>query len=171
LQETILPDNVDLEQLKELVRLVEEHNLAELTIEEQGITITVKGAASVASTVYVEHPTPTIAGQVPAAPPSVSPVVPAQPHAVEQSILSNLVKIESPMVGVFYKASSPDSPPFIEVGDVLEVGQTIGLIEAMKVFSEIPSEVAGEVVEISVENGQLVQQGQTLVVVRPSVSE
>ena len=172
LQETILPDNVDLEHLKELVRLVEEHNLAELTVEEQGVTITVKGAASVgAQTVQVEHAVPIAAEQNTSAPPPVSPAAPEQQQIIEQTAPSNLVKIESPMVGVFYKASSPDTPPFIEVGDVIEVGQTIGLIEALKVFSEIPSEVAGEVVEISVENGKLVQQGQTLVVVRLSASE
>jgi oxaloacetate decarboxylase alpha subunit len=151
-----LPEDVDLEQIKELVKLVEEHHLAELTVEEHGVTITVKGAP--AACAHTEQPVHVVAQPEPtsAFPP------PAQPAP------SNLLKIEAPMVGVFYRAPSPDSPPFVEVGDMIDVGQTVGLIEAMKVFSEIPSEVAGEVVETPAENEKLVQQGQTLVVVRPS---
>jgi acetyl-CoA carboxylase biotin carboxyl carrier protein len=69
------------------------------------------------------------------------------------------------MTGVYYRAPAPKEPPFVEVGDHIEVGQPIGLIEAMKVFSEVPSEVSGRVVEMPVKNGELVHQDQVLVVV------
>ena len=72
------------------------------------------------------------------------------------------------MVGVFYRSPSPEDPPFIHVGDIVRVGQPIGLIEAMKVFSEVPAEIAGRVVEIPVESGKLVQQGQPLVYIEPA---
>lgn len=149
-----MPKDVDLEQVKELVKLVEEHNLAELTVEEDGVTITVKGTA--ACRAPAEHA---------AVPTAEQPTGPPQPKAAAEPT-ANLFRIEAPMVGVFYRAPSPDSPPFVEVGEIIEVGQAVGLIEAMKVFSEIPSEVAGEVVEIPVQNGKLVQQGDVLVVVR-----
>ena len=71
------------------------------------------------------------------------------------------------MVGVYYRSPSPDDPPFVSVGDHIKVGQPIGLIEAMKVYSELPSEVAGRVVEIAAQNGKLVQQGQAILFVEP----
>lgn len=73
-------------------------------------------------------------------------------------------EITSPLVGIFYRASSPDNPVFVEIGDTVEVGQTIGIVEAMKVFNEITADVAGTVLSIPTENGKLVQPGQTLVV-------
>lgn len=162
-QEMILPEDVDLKQVKELVKLVEEHNLAELTVEEHGVTITVKGA--VEPQTYITH-----VPQMVVVPDAAHEAheEPAVEHVEEEAVDTSLLTIEAPMVGVFYKAQSPDTPPFVEVGDVIEIGQTIGLIEAMKVFSEIPSEIAGEVVEIPAENGKLVQQGQPLIVIRPN---
>lgn len=167
MQETILPEDVDLNQVKELVKLVEEHNLAELTVEENGITITVKGA--VEPQTYIAHvPQMAVVSDAAHADPSETHEEPAVEPVEEEADDANLYTIEAPMVGVFYRAQSPDSPPFVEVGDMIEIGQTIGLIEAMKVFSEIPSEIAGEVVDIPAENGKLVQQGQPLIIVRPS---
>jgi acetyl-CoA carboxylase biotin carboxyl carrier protein len=157
-----LPEDVDLQQIKELVRLVEKNKLAELTVEENGVTITVKGAVPT-----VEPMPQQVYAQLPVHEEFEEHEPLTEALAVEPES-ENLVTIGSPMVGVFYRTPSPDSPPFIDVGDVIEVGHTIGLIEAMKVFSEIPSEVAGEVVEIVCDNGKLVQQGQPLVIIRPS---
>lgn len=154
-----MPEDVDIEQVKSLVKLVEEHNLAELTVEEHGVTITVKGASQEIHSKKVEAVEEEIIEHE---------IVQAAEEPVEDQEDSSLVKIEALMVGVFYRAPSPDSPPFVDVGDTIEIGQTIGLIEAMKVFSEIPAEIAGVIVDIPAENGKLVQQGQPLIVVRPA---
>jgi acetyl-CoA carboxylase biotin carboxyl carrier protein len=155
-----VPDEVNLEQVKKLVKLVEKHGLSELVVEEDGVTITVKGASAESpAPAAVQPPQPVVTYEIMEAEVAVT-----EPEATPED--RNLVKIEATMIGVFYRTPSPDAPSFIDVGDTIEVGQTIGLIEAMKVFSEIPSEVAGEVVAVCAENGQLVQQGETLVVVR-----
>ena len=88
--------------------------------------------------------------------------------SVKSGQSSTAIALESPMVGVFYLSLSPDDPPFVAVGDSVKVGQTIGLIEAMKVYSEVPSEVSGRVVKLPVASGKLVQQGQALIYVEPS---
>jgi biotin carboxyl carrier protein len=134
--------NIDVDGLKKLVELAESHHLEELTVEEGDLSITIKGSAG----------------------PAAEPVVP-EPEPVDE----NVVDIVAPLVGVFYRAPSPDAEPFVEVGDEIEVGSEVGLIEAMKVFSPIPSEVAGTVVAIPGQNGKLVQAGEVLV--RVNVSE
>ncbi len=160
-----MPENVDLEKIKSLVKLVQQNSLAELTIEEDGVTITIKGTSAEAQPLLAQIPQVVQPVETVVAQEEPSEEVPTEAEPEEDT--SNLLKMESPMVGVFYRAPSPDSPPFVEVGDVVEVGQNIGIIEAMKVFSEIPSEYAGVVVELPVENGTLVQQGQALAVLKP----
>ena len=151
---------MDYDKIKRLITLVEENKLTELAVEEEGLSVTIKAEA------LEKH---------------IAPVATAQPglhaeveevfveeifEAPEEEIAAeNLAEIRSLMIGVFYRCPSPDSPPYIEVGDEIEVGQTIGLIEAMKVFSEVPSEVGGKVIAIPAESGKLVQQGDVLVVV------
>lgn len=149
-----------LERVKQLVKLVEKHDLAELTVEENGVAISVKG---IAPEVKVEalRPAETVIRVE-----EECLHLPDEPEAEMDEPSDDTTNIESPMIGVFYRSASPDSPAFVEEGDVIEIGQTVGLIEAMKVFSEIPSEVAGEVVSIPAENGKLVQQGEPLIVVR-----
>ncbi|MFQ3549312.1 MAG: biotin/lipoyl-containing protein, partial [Armatimonadota bacterium] len=151
--------DVDIDTIKKLVELTEKYHLQELSVDEADLSITVKGksikntqqvivntpnstqsSAEVYENLYIEHDE------------SFDEI------ALEEND-ENVVNIVSPLVGVFYRAPSPDAPPFVEIGDVIEVGTEIGLIEAMKVFSPIPSEVAGEIVEICVSNGKLVQQG------------
>jgi acetyl-CoA carboxylase biotin carboxyl carrier protein len=159
---------IDYEKIKSLIAIVEENGLTELTVEEDGFSVTVKAEPASAQT--PAHP--------PAANPStqveVQPIEMVMGPLVESEFaagavgipqVGRLVQITSPMIGVFYRKPSPDSPPFIEVGDEIEVGQTIGLIEAMKVFSEVPSEVGGRVVAIPAESTKLVHQGDVLVVV------
>lgn len=153
------------EAVRKLAQLVAEHGLSELTVEEAGVTLTVKAVVS-----------------LPHAPASAAMAVSAHPHLLtpaqspaysETAVLtppkpkSTAIALESPMVGVFYRSASPDDPPFVSVGDFVKVGQAIGLIEAMKVYSEVPSEVSGRVTEMPVESGKLVQQGQPLIFVEP----
>jgi acetyl-CoA carboxylase biotin carboxyl carrier protein len=100
----------------------------------------------------------------------------AAPHSLTEVLVSSqttdvpssrLMVLGSPMVGVFYSSASPGDPPFVNVGDIVSVGQTIGLIEAMKVFSEIPAEASGRIVEIVAMSGMLVQQSDPLFRIEP----
>ncbi|MGC8668343.1 MAG: acetyl-CoA carboxylase biotin carboxyl carrier protein [Chthonomonadales bacterium] len=145
----------DLNEVAALVSLMEEHGLQCVEVAEPGRRIVVTG---------------TWAGSVPAraslAAPATASVAPRDEPA-EPSTSGRRVAIVSPMVGVFYRASSPGSPPLVEVGDRVEVGQPVGIIEAMKVFSEIPSEHAGIVVEIVARDGTLVRTGEPLMYLRP----
>lgn len=158
------------EILNRLVTLVDEYHLAELTVEESGLIVSVKGfteAAPPPDVIPVPiHPHLLSAAQTPAysQTPVTSPQSPAPAVAAKST---NRVAMESPMVGVFYRSPSPEDPAFVNVGDVIQVGQTVGLIEAMKVYSELPSEVSGRIVEILGENGKLVKQGQPLLYVEP----
>jgi len=154
------------EAVRKLAQLVTEHGLSELIVEEAGVTLMVKSSAAVpagpaAAMAVPAHPHLLTQAQSPAY--SETPVLTTPKTAPK----STAIALESPMVGVFYQSPSPDDPPFVSVGDFVKVGQPIGLIEAMKVYSEVPSEVSGRVVEMPVESGKLVQQGQPLIFVEP----
>ena len=152
------------ETLRRLAQIVTEHGLSELTVEEGGVTVRVKAgveaAPAPAALSVPAHPHVLTAAQTPAYSQTAVTAAPTAPAPA-----TNRVALESPMVGVFYRSPSPDDPSFVNVGDVVRIGQTVGLIEAMKVYSEVPSEVAGRVVEMPVESGKLVQQGQALLYV------
>jgi acetyl-CoA carboxylase biotin carboxyl carrier protein len=156
--------DIDVAEVRKLVQLVEKHNLDELTVEEGDLSINVKGRGAVPT---AHAPVQPILQAAPAEALSAATEhveleeADAAPHCEE-----GICDIVAPVVGVFYRSPSPDAPPFVEVGDEIEIGTEVGLIEAMKVFSPIPSEVAGEVVAIPAENGKLVQEGEVLVRVR-----
>ena len=160
-----------IEAVRRLAEMAAAHGLSELTVEDGGVTITVK-ALPEAAPATAAMPLMSLMG-VQAHPHALPPV---QTPPYSQTMVTEAspakpartgIALESPMVGVFYRSPSPEDPPFVVVGDLVRVGQTIGLIEAMKVYSEVPSEVAGRVVETPVESGKLVQQGQALIVVEP----
>lgn len=159
--------------VRRLVELVAKHNLAELELEQDGLSITIRGQSAAA--------TPTAAGVSPnaaqAQPESASlgdtagdftdaDSVESHPDAVDNSD-AGLTMLESPMVGVFYRAATPEDPPMVSVGDIVRKGQHIGIIEAMKVFSEIPADHAGRVVRIAADNGKLVSLGEPLMYLEP----
>ena len=157
------------ETLKRLVILVSENGISELMVEENGVTVTLKAAAdsgAISMPLSIQaHPHLLAAAQSPA---YSQASVTAPIAAPKAGRAATAVALESPMVGVFYLSPSPEDPPFVVVGDMVKVGQTIGLIEAMKVYSEVPSELSGRVVELPVVSGKLVQQGQALIYVEPS---
>lgn len=167
-----MPDNERTsEMLRRLVALVAENGLAELTVEEDGVVISVKGLPDAPPAVVSVplHPhvlppteTPPYPQTITTAPAATTPAPPSAPASTTR------VAFESPMMGVFYRSQAPTDPPLVSVGDVISVGQTVGLIEAMKVYSELPSEVAGRVVEIVIENGKMVRQGQPILYVEPA---
>ena len=96
------------------------------------------------------------------------PVTPATPSAKSSEETGRRIGIKSPMVGTFYRTPAPDAPPFVEVGQDVDVGQVVCIIEAMKLMNEIKSEVAGRLIEILVENGDAVEFGQPLFAIEPS---
>jgi len=158
------------ETLRRLAQLVAENGLSELTVAGAGLTLTVKAAFEAAPapalgmTAVLAHPH--------VLPPDQSPAysetaVTTPPVSATPARVMTAIALESPMVGVFYRSPSPEDPPFVSVGDLVRVGQPIGLIEAMKVYSEVPSETSGRVTETPVESGKLVQQGQPLIFVEP----
>ncbi len=155
--------------VRRLAQMLAESRLSELTVEEGGLTITVKAAWEAVSIPAGALSVPAHPHVLPLAqsPPYSQTAVttPTAPAAAKPARAATLIALESPMVGVFYRSPTPDDPPFVVVGDHVKVGQTIGLIEAMKVYSEVPSEAAGRVVEMPVESGKLVQQGQPLIFV------
>jgi acetyl-CoA carboxylase biotin carboxyl carrier protein len=150
---------MDLRKLKTLIELVESSGIAELEIEEgeERVRITRAVASSPASTVV---PVTMPAGTAPAAGPA--PVLVPAPSALVEAEGHH---VKSPMVGTFYRSGSPGAKPFVEVGDSVQVGDTLCIIEAMKLMNEIESDKAGVVKQVLVENGQPVEFGQPLVVI------
>jgi len=151
-------DAVDLRKLKTLIELVESSGIAELEIQEgeERVRITRAVASSAAPTVVpvtVPAVTAPVAGAAASAP---EPSQPAEPEGHQ---------VKSPMVGTFYRAASPGAKAFVEVGDSVEVGDTLCIIEAMKLMNEIESDKSGVVKQVLAENGQPVEFGQPLVVI------
>jgi oxaloacetate decarboxylase alpha subunit len=144
------------ERIRELVKIVQESGVGEIEIEDEGMRVSVRradeSASAAASLVPAAQPT----GDVPA-----QTGVPAAPHA------DGSLRVESPMVGVFYRASQPGAPAFVDVGDTVVPDQVLCIIEAMKLFNELKAEVAGVVAAIHAENAQPVEYGQLLFEIEP----
>jgi len=159
--------DIDISQVKKLVELVEMHDLEELTVESDDLSITVKGRVKPTANPVIVHTGAQVTQPEQIHEVSEEPAeVEVEPN--EPEIAGNIVDIIAPLVGVFYRAPAPEAPNFVEVGDSIEVGSEVGLIEAMKVFSPIPSEIAGVVVDIPGQNGKLVQEGEVLVRIKIS---
>jgi len=140
--------------IEEMLQLMESRGLVELEMEHQGLRIRLKKASSSPAPQLVEY----VAGI-----PQAAAGQPASKLAAE----GRRIVIKSPMVGTFYRAPAPDAPPFVEVGQDIDVGQVVCIIEAMKLMNEIKSEAAGHVVEVLVQNGDPVEFGQPLFSVEP----
>jgi acetyl-CoA carboxylase biotin carboxyl carrier protein len=147
---------MDLRKLKTLIDLVSESNVSELEITEADgkVRIVKAGAAPVAYAMPVAQPAPVAAAPVAAAPAEV-------PAPAEET--GHVCK--SPMVGTFYRSSSPGAKPFAEVGDVVKAGQPVCIIEAMKIMNEIEADQDGTITKIMVDNGQPVEYGQPLFII------
>ncbi len=155
-------------ELKELIEFLIEKDIAEFELERGDVKVKIKRAAEPApvalpdSRYIAVHPTPSPVP--PAAPGRVDLAAPAAAPQPEEV----LHIVRSPIVGTFYESPSPGSPPFVKVGDVLEVGQVLCIVEAMKLMNEIECDVAGELVKKLVANGQPIEYGQELFAVRPT---
>ena len=153
---------MDLRKLKTLIDLVAESSISELEITEgEGKVRIVKAAPQAA----VAHAAPLAAGPAPMAMPVAPVAAPASAVASEVQDSPSGHRVTSPMVGTFYRAASPGGAPFVSLGDAVSEGQTLCVIEAMKLMNEIPADRAGVIKEILVENGQAVEFGQPLFVI------
>ncbi len=156
---------MNLKELKELIEMLKNTDISELEIERSGTKVRLRKGGDVTFHPVMPRmeypPTPIVAPSTaeperPAPGPAPAPPSPSQ------------ITVTSPIVGTFYRASSPEKPPYAEVGDVVKKGQVLCIIEAMKLMNEIESEAAGKVVQVLVENGQPVEYGQALFVIEPA---
>lgn len=145
--------------IEEMLQLMESRGLVELEMEHQGLRIRLKKASSSPGPQLVEYVTGTAQ--------PVQAHAPGSAKAAASADEGRRIIIKSPMVGTFYRAPAPDAPAFAEVGQDVEVGQVVCIIEAMKLMNEIKSEVAGQIVEILVDSGTPIEFGQPLFAVEP----
>ncbi len=152
-----------IETLRALSQIVRDEKLSEIEVEHDGVQMTLKAPSAVApQVVYAPFGAAEPNIEYAMFPESVPKVV-ATPKAEQKAAVGT--PIVSPMVGLFYRAPSPNDTNFVEVGDRVEIGQTVGLVETMKVFNEITSELEGTVLEIKATSGALVETGDTLMVI------
>ena len=148
-------DLFNVKKVRRLIELMKEHDLSELDLKQADHRVRIKRGGDVITTTML-----------PAAP-APSRAATAEPAAAPAASDARMLVIKSPMVGTFYRASGPDAAPFVKVGDRIGPEKTVCIVEAMKVFNEIPAGVSGQVVAILVENGAPVEFGQPLIKVDP----
>ena len=142
---------MNLKELKEIIDIViSKESIEELELEKAGVRLRIKRASNHAAVL-----------------PALAVAVPPPPQDVPEETDKELYYIKSPIVGTFYKAPSPNTDAFVSIGDVIEKGSVVCIIEAMKLMNEIESDVAGEIVSILVDNGQPVEYGEKLFAIRP----
>jgi len=159
---------MDIKQIQELVKLINKTNIGEITIEEEGVKITVKQKKDPVQHIIAGGQTGPMYSSTPP-PPQNAPAAPPPPVAVVEAPKSdNYITIKSPMIGTFYRQSGPGKPIFVNVGDEVTTGKVVCIIEAMKLFNEIESEVNGKIVKVLVEDASPVEYDQPLFLVDPS---
>jgi len=160
-------ERLDLDEIRAVIRLATEADLAELIVEAPHLKVHVKKAGAVSAAA----PAAAAAGAT-ATPVGAAHLGAASPDGAQpgEGGAARYIPIVAPMVGTFYRATKPDAPPFVTEGDVVETGQTVCVLEAMKMFNESPSEIAGRIVRVLAENGAPVEYGQPLFLVDPTVA-
>jgi len=161
---------MDIKQIQELVKIINKTNISEISIEEQDFKITIKQKEEVVHVAAAQQqPMYTYQQQQPMqqmpqqTAPAANTTAPEAPKVAD-----NLITIKSPMIGTFYRRSGPDKPSFVEVGTEIVPGKVVCIIEAMKLFNEIESEVKGKIVKMLVEDSSPVEYDQPLFLVDPS---
>lgn len=153
-------------ELKELIEFLIEKDVAEFELERGDVKVKIKRAGEQPAA-HARAEMPYVALTVPQAPALVAPAAPPPAAAVEAAPpAEDFHIVKSPIVGTFYEAPSPGAPPFVKVGDTVEVGQVLCIVEAMKLLNEIESDVAGEIVKKLGSNGQAIEYGQELFAIR-----
>lgn len=161
---------MDFKQIQELIKMVNKSNIGELTIEQKDFRVTIKQkeehVTQVVSAAPVQAAPVALAAPQPVAAPAAAPA--ADKSKAAEPVASNLVTIKSPMIGTFYRKASPDKPNFVEVGSDVTQGSVVCIIEAMKLFNEIESEVSGKIVKVLVDDASPVEYDQPLFLVEPA---
>lgn len=153
---------MDFKQIQELIKMVNKSNISELSIEQDKFKITIKQKENEVQQIVT---VPAVAAVQSVAAPQ--PVAPAAAPAGAPPVNSNFITIKSPMIGTFYRSAGPDKPAFVNVGDDVAAGKVVCIIEAMKLFNEIESEVSGKIVKVLVDDASPVEYDQPLFLVEP----
>lgn len=163
-----------IQEIREIIRLIDQSSINEFTYENEGTTITLKKNNGVVAPESIQQVAENESVQSQPLQSVVKTVETQEKKENTETVKTedrlqetNLLKIESPMVGTFYAAPSPEEPPYVQIGDKVKEDSIVCIVEAMKLFNEIEAEMKGEIVEILVENGQLVEYGQPLFLVKP----
>jgi acetyl-CoA carboxylase biotin carboxyl carrier protein len=159
---------METKEIQKLIDFIAQSGLDEVNIETADLKIKVKRFATAPVVAYTPAPVAAPAPALAPAAPAAAPAAPAEPAVSKEAASSNLITIKSPMIGTFYRASSPETPAFINIGDEIKPGKVVCVIEAMKLFNEIESEVSGKIVKILVENATPVEFDQPLFLVEPA---
>ena len=163
---------MDLKDIQELIKFVAKSGATEVDLEIDNVKISIKSppkkrrGAVDENPIFIQHETTTPQEQV--APPVTKAPAAEETREVTNESNENLITVKSSMIGTFYRSSSPEKPPFVSVGDTINTGDTICIIEAMKLFNEIESEVSGKIVKILVDDATPVEFDQPLFLVDPS---
>lgn len=156
---------METKEIQKLIDFIAQSGLDEVNIETNELKIKVKRFGT-APVVYASTPQVAAPVAAPQAAPAVQAAAPTAP--AESAPSSNLITIKSPMIGTFYRASSPETPAFVNIGDEVKPGKAVCVIEAMKLFNEIESEISGKIVKVLVENATPVEFDQPLFLVEPA---
>lgn len=167
-----IDNDMNLAQIQELIKFVAKSGVSEVALEQKDFKITIKAQDQRSKMQEViQVAVPQVAAPVIATPAPVAPSAPATaptPVASEPATSSKTIEIKSPMIGTFYRSSSPDKPPFVEVGTDIKAGSTVCVIEAMKLFNEIEAEITGKIVKVLVNDATPVEYDQPLFLVEPA---
>ena len=161
---------MDLKDIQNLIKFVAKSGANEVKLEMEDVKITIKTGSEKAETTIIQQSAPI---QAPVQTPveASAPAAPAADKAAETEAAdnsSNYIEIKSPIIGTLYRKPSPDKPPFVKVGDTISAGDTVCMIEAMKLFNEVESEVSGKIVKVLIEDSSPVEFDQPLFLVDPS---
>jgi acetyl-CoA carboxylase biotin carboxyl carrier protein len=165
-----MSEPMNLAQIQELIKFVAKSGVSEVEIEQKDFKITIKTPAGKKEVQVIAGPAPVYAAPapLPAAAPAAAPALAAAAPAAAPAADSKYVTIKAPMIGTFYRSAGPGKPVFVNVGDEVKPGKTICIIEAMKLFNEIESDVAGKIVKVLVDDAKPVEYDQPLFLVDPA---
>ncbi len=161
---------MNLSQIQELIKFVAKSGVNEVAIEQKDFKITIKAEHEKKGKVQeiIQVAVPPVAAPQVAAPAPAQVAAPAPAAAKAEEPAGNTIEIKSPMIGTFYRSAGPDKPPFVEVGVIIKPGDTVCIIEAMKLFNEIESEISGRIVKVLVNDSTPVEYDQPLFLVEPA---